>query len=58
MFARDGSLVFETRNPNLRWDGTTPNGELCPEGVYTYRILARNYRGQPLERSGTVTLLR
>jgi gliding motility-associated-like protein len=58
MFARDGGLVFETRDPNFRWDGTTPGGSLCPEGVYTYRIVARDYRGQPIERSGTVTLLR
>lgn len=37
VFNRWGQLVYETRNPDLNWDGTNLNGNELPEGVYYYK---------------------
>ncbi len=33
---RWGQLVFETNDPEIRWDGTNLSGKELPEGVYYY----------------------
>lgn len=41
----------------IAWDGTK-EGKPCPEGTYVYLIQATTLSGQPLTRSGSLTLLR
>ncbi len=58
IFDRWGQLVFETRDPNIAWDGRRQDRPL-PTGVYVYRwryiSLEEN---EPVLRTGTVTLVR
>ena len=64
IFDRFGMLMFTTNSPYDYWDGRNRKGEMCPEGVYVYRIsfYHLNDRGNPdaLQRvyTGTVTLLK
>lgn len=66
IYNRWGEVVFESKDPNFRWNGQIKNkGAECPEGTYFYLI---NYQikekklndgkndGKPI--SGTVTLIR
>ena len=42
---RWGEPVFETRDPDVRWDGTyLDTGELLPDGVYFYSATAYTRR--------------
>ncbi len=56
IFDRWGQLVFETRNPDIGWDGTY-RGRPLPEGVYAWSLYYYGgyYRGS---MKGTVHLLR
>ncbi len=57
IFNRWGGKVFESKNPDLGWDGRQ-NGELLPVGVYMYVIMLEQAEGESEHVSGTVTLIR
>ncbi|GAB4413246.1 MAG: hypothetical protein OHK0039_19980 [Bacteroidia bacterium] len=57
IFNRWGQLVFRSLDPAFRWDGTI-NGVAVPEGAYVYKVSALTYRGERIERAGSITLLR
>ncbi len=57
LFDRWGMLIYESFDPNFKWDGFYKNDE-AQEGVYTYVIEARGYVGEKVRRAGTVTLYR
>ncbi|MCX7607111.1 MAG: PKD domain-containing protein [Bacteroidia bacterium] len=57
VYDRWGNLIFEGNNTKL-WDGRRQNGGDCPEGAYTYKLIARLPSGATFTRTGTVTLLR
>ncbi len=52
--------VFEGPPDRLAWDGNNANGYHCPEGVYVYIIRAypTDESLEPIDRSGTITLVR
>ncbi len=57
VYNRWGTLLFETTNANLGWDGTygdTPQ----PQGVYVYVLEALTPTGKPYTQKGTITLVR
>ena len=58
IFDRSGLLIFSTRNPYDYWDGRNKYGQMCPEGVYVYKILLYNLNEEDKEYTGTVTLVR
>jgi hypothetical protein len=62
VFDRWGQKVFESNGLEQAWDGTRPNGQPAPGGVYTYTFFYRGYTEegrQAIEtRQGTVTLIR
>jgi gliding motility-associated-like protein len=58
VFTRHGRKVFTTDDFSDGWDGTLPNGSPAPEGVYTYYMKGTNFRGNTIERSGHITLVR
>lgn len=58
IFSRSGMLVFSTRNPYDYWDGRNKNGQMCPEGVYVYKIRLINLNEEDKEYIGTVTLVK
>jgi len=57
IFNRWGELLFESQDPNLKWDGTY-RGKECKVDVYVYRVEYRDYKGKQQTALGSVTLLR
>ncbi len=57
VFDRWGGIIFESKDQDLRWDGTM-DGEAVMNGVYPYKYLAKGLK-MPLKQGfGHVTLLR
>ncbi|MEZ7900291.1 MAG: PKD domain-containing protein [Flavobacteriales bacterium] len=57
VFDRWGEVVFETTDPSNTWDGKYEN-ELCPQGVYTWRVKMKFKSRKIVEKIGHVNLLR
>lgn len=61
IYNRWGNIVYD---PVLRnkavfaWDGTTPTGEKCSEGIYFYVVEYTNNKGEALKKNGYVSLFR
>ena len=58
IYDRSGMLIFTTKNPYDYWDGRNKHGQMCPEGVYVYKINLYNLNEEDKEYIGTVTLVR
>ena len=58
IFDRWGTLIFETRDKNVGWDGYDRNDRLMPAGVYVYKLVMRLSDGQRTTKVGDVTLIR
>jgi gliding motility-associated-like protein len=58
IFDRWGTLVFESRDKNMGWNGYDRNGRLMPAGVYVYKLVMRLGDGQRTTQVGDVTLIR
>lgn len=57
IFNRWGEVIFHTGDPRIGWDGST-NGKSAPEAVYIYKLKAEKADGTPIEKVGSVTLIR
>lgn len=57
IFDRFGSVIFESQNLGIGWDGKK-NGRPLPQGMYVYLIKMTQSSGQTIEKKGTVLLLR
>ncbi len=57
VFNRWGQRVYLGTSVEKPWDGTC-NGELCPSGVYTYRIFYKDQEGKIYRFMGNVNLIR
>jgi len=57
IYNRWGERLFETNDPSQGWDGTK-NGELCPIGVYVFKVKAKFLNGDDVSSDGVITLLR
>ena len=57
ILSRWGKKVFETTDPNERWDGTS-EGKEAPQGVYIYFIRYGTPRDKVKEERGNFTLIR
>jgi len=53
-----GQLIFKTNELFGGWDGSLPNGEIAPLGVYVYRITLYDFSEDEKIYYGTVTLIR
>ena len=58
IFNRWGQMVYETSNPDFKWDGTGPDGRPVQEGVYVYVMKATDFDGLEINESRTITILR
>ena len=56
IFNRWGQLVFESGNPNDRWDGTY-QGDKVSEGVYVYKITAQGTNGKSQSKEGNLNVI-
>lgn len=57
IYNRWGQLVYRTTDYTKGWDGTY-NGMNADPGTFVYIIQATDYKGRPLNRKGTVVLIR
>ena len=57
IFNRWGEMVFETIDPNGRWDGTF-RGQSCNPGVYAYYVKVICSELKTSVISGNITLLK
>ena len=58
IFDRWGTLLFESRDRNIGWDGYDKNGNALPAGVYVYKLVLRLSDGQRTTKIGDVTLIK
>lgn len=52
VYNRWGSLIFESKNQNISWDGMTNYGEKVPPGTYFYSLDCETY----CVEKGTITI--
>lgn len=57
IYARNGSKVFETTDPNGGWDGSF-EGKTAPLGTYVYHLYYKNPDGTNIGKEGFVVLVR
>ena len=57
IYNRWGELIFESKDPNLGWDGTY-KGELVGAGVYIYYVKCRTSEGLFFERKSSVMVIK
>jgi gliding motility-associated-like protein len=57
IFNQWGELIYVSDDPDFRWDGTH-QGRDVQEGVYVFHFRAVTFRGEVVERGGTITLIR
>lgn len=57
VFNRWGERVWESTDPQARWDGTF-NGEPCAIDAYVYIVRVSNKEGREYKFTGTVSLIR
>lgn len=57
IYNRWGEKIFRTQNILQGWDGTLPNGKLCPPGTYFYNAKIKGDLGAEKEFKGTVNLI-
>ena len=57
IFNRWGEKIFESSNIDQAWDGTY-QGKPVPEGVYVFQVNGVGHNGNPVHKTGTVTLIR
>ncbi len=62
IFDRWGTTIFSSQTPRSHWNGSLPNGQQAPEGVYTYILSFSGLSQEGItfsqKRIGTVTLIR
>ena len=58
IFNRWGNLIFSSNNLLIGWNGYFKTTSLlCPEDVYVYHILAKDYKNELHEFNGKITLI-
>jgi gliding motility-associated-like protein len=57
LYNRWGQRIFITDNPANGWTGVI-NGKLQDEGVYVWMAMGIDYKGNTIQRKGTVILIR
>ncbi|MFK7971327.1 MAG: gliding motility-associated C-terminal domain-containing protein [Bacteroidia bacterium] len=58
IFNRWGRLVYQSNDPNFRWDGRSAGGQSVPEGVLVIQVEAQTFEGVTIRRTGSITLIR
>lgn len=58
IFNRWGNIIWETKDPNLKWEGKNLSGELVSGGVYFYILVGVDYYGVNINKRGFVQVVR
>lgn len=56
VFNRWGQMVYETDNPDFKWNGRTLDGKMATEGVYVYVLRALDFEGIKIDQTRTITV--
>jgi len=56
IFDRWGTLVFESKDPGVGWDGTF-KGQVVPQDVYVYLAKAKSVTGKSITKTGSITMI-
>lgn len=57
IYSKQGELLYQSTNPDERWNGTVMGRELPPD-VYIFAIEARDENNKPFIEKGSITLLK
>jgi gliding motility-associated-like protein len=55
---KQNQVVFQTNDPNFKWDGTNQTGNSLPAGNYFYILTAYDSQGSPVNLSNSLTIVR
>ncbi|MEJ6589338.1 MAG: gliding motility-associated C-terminal domain-containing protein, partial [Crocinitomicaceae bacterium] len=58
IYNRWGERVFETTDISQGWDATHNGGQLCQDGIYTWKINFRWYDQRTFQLTGHITLIK
>ncbi|MEM6807348.1 MAG: PKD domain-containing protein, partial [Bacteroidota bacterium] len=58
VYNRWGELVYQSQNPDFKWDGFGQSGKRLTEGVYVYLFDGVDIQGRPIEKTGTISLFK
>ena len=58
IFSRSGSTVFESKSPEIGWDGKMKSGTLAESGVFVWIVQYADVQGYAHQQKGTVMLVR
>lgn len=58
IYDRWGTMIFESRNQTVGWDGYDRNSNLVPAGVYVFKLELRLADGQRTTQVGDITVIR
>ncbi|MCZ4408291.1 choice-of-anchor L domain-containing protein [Cryomorphaceae bacterium 1068] len=59
VFDRWGNVVFHSKSPKKGWDGSDPKADFAAQNlVYNYRVLAKGFNSQIIDKKGSVTVVR
>ena len=50
--------VFQSQNPDFKWDGVGPNGQQVPEGKYVYFVIAKDRKNNTVNKHSMLTIVR
>lgn len=51
-------IVYQTNDPNFRWNGTDMTGSMVPDGNYIYMLTAFDENGKPVNLSSRLRIVR
>jgi hypothetical protein len=57
IYSRNGTLIFETNNPNSGWTAYDSHGNLFPVATYMYFVKYKNKTGKNIVKTGYVSLV-
>ena len=57
IYDRWGTRIYESNDLDFKWDGKYKS-QPVPEGVYIYKVAAQNILGEPVEKAGSITVIR
>ena len=58
IFAKNGSLIFQTTDLSQEWDGLLPNGNIAEEGYYNCIVQITDLAGKPHVKTEVIRLYR
>lgn len=58
VLSSDGKIVFQSNDPDFKWDGMDRSGSPVPDGRYVYYVLADEFAGDKPKRYSSLTIKR